>query len=60
MELSSVELEEKFNDWLDDKYGSIKVGWYTYSASLVLYKVDSNAYEQEYYDWLNANGYKEI
>lgn len=60
MELSSIELEERFNDYLDDRYGSFIVGWATYKASDVLYYVDNHSYEQQYGAWLVANNYREI
>ncbi len=60
MELSSLELEEKFNDYLDVRYGSLKIGWNEYEASTLLHAVDSIAYEQQYSDWLHSNGYEEL
>lgn len=39
--------QQEFNDYLDNEYGFIEIGDYTYMASEVLYYVDYEAYKNE-------------
>ncbi len=60
MKLSSIELEERFNDYLNSVYGEFRIGHNVFSADTILYALDEMSYEQQYSDWLYENGYKEI
>jgi len=39
---------EEFNNYLDDTYGEVELGNYTFSASEILFYLDKNAYIEEY------------
>lgn len=47
------DLENRFNEFVDDAFEPVKVLGYTYDQSHVLKEVDPVAYNQEYLAWLN-------
>lgn len=52
-ELDYEELSE-FNDYWDDMFEDYKMGAYSYTASEILFRVDYQAYENEYRTFLEA------
>ena len=52
--ISERKLEEMFNEYLDEVYGSIIVAGYTYQTSDVLKDVDPIAYNEAFRDWLDV------
>jgi hypothetical protein len=57
--LTESDLEDMFDNYLDDLVNPIKIGRYEYSASMALYKIDKIAYNEElsnYIDYLLSEG----
>lgn len=42
--MSEWEIEEAYRDWLDEVYGEVRIGNYTYLTSVALAQVDPIAY----------------
>lgn len=56
--MSEWETEEAYNEWLDEVYGEVRIGNYTYLTSVALKNVDPIAYRvglSEYEDSLEAD-----
>lgn len=52
--LTESELEERYDDYLDEVVGEIEIGSLTYLASRVLQEVDPIAYRVGFSDWMDA------
>lgn len=52
--LTDLDLKDRFNEFLDECYGPIRIGFYLYDHGYALKKVDSKAYTEELYNWLNS------
>lgn len=52
--LSDHELHERYDDLLDEVYGDVCIGAWTYPASRTLRDVDPIAYRCGYNDWLDS------
>ncbi len=53
-----ADLEDGFNDYLDEIYGEVKVGWNSYSTSHILKSVDPSAYRTALGE--HIDGYTEV
>ena len=56
----SNERYDEYNEWLDETYGVIEIGWGRYYASVILKENDPIAYEVGYTDWLDAMAEEEV
>lgn len=52
--LSEHDLEERFEQMLDDCHESVKICGYEYAPSRALKEVDPTAYHQEFLSWLDS------
>ena len=52
--LSEREVEEQFNDMLDDIYGDIKICGYSYNSSRALKELDPIAYREGFNNWIDS------
>lgn len=50
------DFEQEYDDFLDEVYGDIQIGYLTFSPSEVLYKLDPIAYKCGFSDWLSDEG----
>lgn len=57
--LEEFELEEFYQDFLDDIYGQVNIGGYKYDTSMALKNIDPTAYRCGFNDWLDSE-YQEI
>jgi hypothetical protein len=46
--------QEDFNSFWDDSFGEFSMGQYSYSASEILFRVDLQAYQAEYKDFMES------
>ena len=53
-ELTEQELEEQFDDMLDEVYEDVAVAGYTYATSRALRELDPIAYRCAFNDWIDA------
>lgn len=53
--LTQRELENIFNDFLDDAYGDVMVGGYAYPTSKVLKDTDEVVYNEELNNWIDSS-----
>jgi len=53
-QLNERQLEEMYNEMLDDVYGDIEICGYHYPASKALFDVDPTAYRCGFNDWLDS------
>jgi hypothetical protein len=51
---SERRLEAAFDDFLDDLYGNVRIGPYTYATSEALSNTDPTAYRCGFADWLDG------
>lgn len=51
---SDHELENQFNDFLDEVYGETKIACYEYATSKALAAVDPTAFRCMFSDWLSS------
>lgn len=52
--LEDKEWSEQYDIFIDEVSGDVKIGSFTYSASLVLKKIDPVAYRCGFSDWLDG------
>jgi hypothetical protein len=52
--LSERELEDRYNDFLDEVFGDSMIGGYAYHTSRALKEVDPTAYRCGFNDWLDS------
>ena len=52
--LNNRQLEEMYDEMLDDVYGDIEICGYHYPASKALFDVDPTAYRCGFNDWLDS------
>jgi len=52
--ISDSELEERYDDYLDECYGEVSIAGLTYQTSHVLRQVDEVAYRCGFNDWISA------
>lgn len=52
--LSDYDLDQRYQDFLDEVYGTVKIGGYEYSTSSALREVDPVAYRCGFSDWLDS------
>lgn len=52
--LTDYDLEQRWDEWLDEVYGEVKIAGGTYQTSRVLKEVDEVAYRTGYNDWLDS------
>jgi hypothetical protein len=50
------EAEDRFEEFMNEVYGSVKIGGYTYDTAWALREVDPIAYREEYLAWLDSEG----
>lgn len=55
MKLTEFELQDMFNEMLDEIYEAVSICGYTYIASHALKEIDPIAYEEEYNNWIDFN-----
>lgn len=53
IELETVNMEEAYDDYLDDLYGEIEICGVKYSASVAFYRIDEIAYNCGFSEWLD-------
>lgn len=53
-ELTDWELEEQFDDMLDEVYGDVEIAGLMYTTSRALSELDPTAYRCSFLDWINA------
>ncbi len=61
--ISETELESRYDSFLDDAYGEVNIGGYTYSTSHALKEVDPIAYREGLNNWIDSeidNTIKEV
>ncbi len=51
--IGEIELYERYDEFLDENYGMIKIAGVAYDTSNAQKKVDPVAYEQGYYGWID-------
>ena len=54
LELSTLELKERFDEFLDEAYGTVEVAGLTYCTSDLLKSTDPIGYRCGFNDWLDA------
>lgn len=54
LQLSTLELKERFDEFLDEAYGTVEVAGLTYCTSDLLKSADPIAYRVMFNDWLDA------
>lgn len=54
LQLSTLELKERFDEFLDDVYGVISIAGLSYCTSDLLKSTDPIAYRCTFNDWLDA------
>lgn len=54
IQLSTLELKERFDEFLDDVYGVVEVAGLSYCTSDLLKSTDPIAYRCAFNDWLDA------
>lgn len=52
--IGDSQLEDIFNECLDEAYGVIKIASYVYTTSQALKELDPIAYREEFNSWLDA------
>lgn len=48
------QMEDVFQDWLDDFHGQVDIAGYSMSAGRVLREVDYTAFREEFNNWVDA------
>ncbi len=48
------ELEDMFNDFLNECYGTVKIAGYEYDTASVLKEIDEIAYREGFNNWLDS------
>lgn len=51
--IPEYQLYERFDDMLNDVYGTVSIGEYEYNTAYALQKMDSVAYEEDFRNWLD-------
>lgn len=51
--LSQKDLEDRFDDYLDELYAEIMIAGYLYPVSTILSKTDRVVYNEEFNNWLS-------
>lgn len=51
--ISEENLLKRFNEFLDEVYGDVKISAYTYNTSQALESVDPITYREEFNNWLD-------
>lgn len=54
LQLSTLELKERFDEFLDDVYGTVEVAGLSYCTSNLLKSTDPIAYRCGFNDWLDV------
>lgn len=53
------ELETRFDEYVNEVYGTVEVMEMTFTTSDVL-KTDSGAYRESFLGWMNSNGWEMV
>jgi chromosome segregation ATPase len=53
LSLENKEAKEKYDDWIDEMYGTIQIAGITWFASGILEEMDPVAYIAEFNEWIN-------
>lgn len=53
-ELTERELEQRYCDFLDEVYGTVKIAGYEYDTSRALAELDPTAFRCGFSDWLDS------
>ena len=54
MIFSDRDLEARYDEFLDEVYGEVKIGGYFYSTSHALKEVDPIAYREGFNNWIDS------
>jgi hypothetical protein len=52
-ELTDEELEEIYNEWLDEVYGEVDIAGYKWATSHAFKEIDPTTYRCKFNDWLD-------
>ncbi len=52
--MSEWELEEAYNEWLDEVYGEVRIGAYDYATSVALKNIDPIAWREGLHEYENS------